>query len=168
LRSDSRNAAWSFIPIRIVYCKDVHRREEYEHIQFDFLGYNFRPRDSLDRHGRPFTTFSPAMSPHAAKAARQDIRSWRVQLKSDMSIDDLSVMFNPKIAGWVNYYCRFRSSAFHAVARHINRALVHWAMRKFKSLRGHTVRAIEWVQRRAQERPHLFAHWSKGFTAVAP
>jgi RNA-directed DNA polymerase len=153
---------------RIVYCKDVYRQEKYEHIQFDFLGYNFRPRESRDRHGRLFTTFSPAMSPSAAKAARQDIRSWRLQLKSDQSLDDLSEKFNPKIAGWVNYYCRFRSSAFYAVARHINRALVNWAMRKFKNLRGHKVRAIKWVQRHARQRPHLCAHWNNGFLAVAP
>ncbi len=153
---------------RIVYCKDLHRREEYEHIQFDFLGYNFRPRRSFDKHGRVFTNFTPAMSPNAAKAARQDIRSWRLQLKSDKSIEDLSRMFNPVIAGWVNYYCRFYGSVFNAVSRHINRAIARWAMRKFKSLRGHKLRAIEWVQRIAQQQSHLFAHWREGFTAVAP
>ena len=153
---------------RIVYCKDLHRREQFEHSQFDFLGYNFRPRRSYDRYGRVFTNFTPAMSPSAAKAARQDIRSWRLQLKSDKSLEDLSRMFNPVINGWINYYCRFYSSAFNAVSRHINRAIVRWAMRKYKSLRGHKVRAIEWVQRAAQQRPQLFAHWNKGFMAVAP
>jgi len=153
---------------RIVYCKDLHRRDEYEHIQFDFLGYNFRPRRSYDRHGRVFTNFTPAMSPSAATAARQAIRSWRLQLKSDKSLEDLSRMFNPVIDGWINYYCRFYTSAFNAVSRYLNRALVCWAMRKYKSLRGHKVRAIEWVQRTAQQRPQLFAHWNKGFMAVAP
>jgi hypothetical protein len=38
------------------------------------------------------------MSPSAAKAARQDIRSWRLQLKSDKSLEDLARMFNPVIA----------------------------------------------------------------------
>jgi RNA-directed DNA polymerase len=153
---------------RIVYCKDLHRQEDYEHIQFDFLGYNFRPRLSFDKYGRVFTNFTPAMSPSAAKAVRQDIRSWRLQLKSDKSIEELSRIFNPVIAGWVNYYCRFYGSAFNAVSRHINRAIARWAMRKFKSLRGHKLRAIEWVQRMAQQRSQLFAHWREGFTAVAP
>jgi RNA-directed DNA polymerase len=88
---------------RIVYCKDIRRREQYENIQFDFLGYNFRPRRSFDRHGRIFTNFAPAMSPSAATAARQAIRKWRLQLKSDKSLEDLSRMFNPVIAGWINY-----------------------------------------------------------------
>jgi RNA-directed DNA polymerase len=153
---------------RIVYCKDLHRQQPYELIQFDFLGYTFRPRRSHDRHGRIFTNFTPAMSPSAAKAARQEIRSWKVQLKSDKSLEDLSRMFNPVIVGWVNYYCRFHGSAFTVVSRHINRAIVRWAMRKFKSLRGHKIRAAKWVERVAQQRPHLFAHWRQGFTAAAP
>jgi RNA-directed DNA polymerase len=107
------------------------------------------------------------MSPRAARSARQEIRSWRLQLKSDKSIDDLSRMFNPVVAGWLNYYGRFYGSAFHAVGSHFNRAIARWAMRKFKSLRGHKLRAIEWVERIAQQRPHLFAHWRKGYTAVA-
>jgi RNA-directed DNA polymerase len=92
---------------QVVYCKDLHRPQEYEHIQFDFLGYTFRPRRSRDRYGRLFTNFTPAIAPAAAKALRQEVRGWRLQLKSDKSIDDLSRMFGPAIAGWVNYYCRF-------------------------------------------------------------
>jgi RNA-directed DNA polymerase len=108
------------------------------------------------------------MSPSAAQSTRQDIRSWRLQLKSDKSLEDLARMFNPVISGWVNYYCQFHASAFDVVGQHINRAIAHWAMRKFKSLRGHKLRASEWVERKAQEWPQLFAHWRKGFTKVAP
>jgi RNA-directed DNA polymerase len=152
---------------RIVYCRDIHRQHEYEHIQFEFLGYSFRPRRSKDRHGRIFTNFTPAIAPTAAKALRQELRGWRLQLKSDKSIEDLARMFGPVIAGWVNYYCRFHASAFNRVGRHINRALARWAMRKFKRLRGHQRRAIEWVERLARQRPALFAHWRAGFTVAA-
>lgn len=152
---------------RIVYCKDIHRQQEYEHIQFDFLGYTFRPRRSKDRYGRLFTNFTPAIAPAAAKALRQEIRGWRLQLKSDKSIEDLSRMFSPVISGWVNYYCRFHPSAFYRVAKHINRALARWAMRKFKRLRGHQRRAREWVARFARQRPDLFAHWRVGLAVAA-
>jgi RNA-directed DNA polymerase len=128
---------------RIAYCKGVHREGEYENIQFDFLGYTFRPIRSYDKHGRTFTNFTPAMARVGAKALRQEVRSWRLQLKSDKSLEDLSRMFSPAIAGWVNYYTRFYASAFNAVARHINRAIARWAMRKFKKLRGHKTRAIK-------------------------
>ena len=29
---------------KVVYCKDAHRKGEHATIQFDFLGYTFRPR----------------------------------------------------------------------------------------------------------------------------
>ena len=151
----------------IVYCKDIHRPQAYEHIQFDFLGYTFCPRRSRDRHGRIFTNFTPAIAPAAAKALRQEVRGWRLQLKSDKSIADLSRMFGPVIAGWVNYYCRFHPSAFGRVARHINRALARWAMRKVKTLRGHQRRAAHWVARISRQRPSLFAHWRASLAVAA-
>jgi RNA-directed DNA polymerase len=120
---------------RIVYCKGVHRVEQYEHIQFDFLGYTFRPRRSYDKYGRTFTNFTPAMARSAATALRQEVRSWRLQLKSDKSLENLSLMYSRKIAGWIAYYTRFYASTFEVVARYINRAIAQWAMRKFKKLR---------------------------------
>ena len=155
------------VKTRIVYCKDHNRRQQYDCMQFDFLGYNFRPRRSLDRYGRLFSSFSPAIAPSAAKALRQEVREWRLQLKSDKSLEELARVFNPVIKGWLQYYCRFHASAFNAVARNINRAIVRWAMRKFKKLRDHKCRAVEWVLRVAQTRPHLFAHWRAGFKFAA-
>jgi len=125
----------------VVYCKDQHRKLEYDVIQFDFLGFNFRPRRSNDRKGQAFTNFSPALSGTSAKSMRQAIRSWKLQLKSDKSIEDLAYLFGLRIQRWIGYYCRFYKSAFRAVAHHLNRALVRWAMRKFKRFRGHQIRA---------------------------
>jgi RNA-directed DNA polymerase len=148
---------------KVVYCRDIHRREEHESIQFDFLGYTFRPRRSKDRYGRVFVNFTPALSRVAAKAMRQTVRGWRLQLKSDKSIEDLARMFGPVIQGWMNYYCRFYASAFQAVARHIDWALARWATRKFKRLRGHRRRARLWIGRIARRQPGLFPHWRTGF-----
>ena len=47
---------------RIVYCKDSDRKGSYEHEQFTFLGYTFRPRRSKSKHGHFFVNFSPAVS----------------------------------------------------------------------------------------------------------
>ena len=152
---------------RVVYCKDVHREKRYDTIQFDFLGYTFRPRRSKDRYGRVYTNFTPALSREAAKDMRQTVRRWRLQLKSDKSIDDLSRMFGPVIRGWMGYYCRFYLSEFWVVADHLNRALVRWAMRKYKRLRGHKRRAKLWLARQAQRRPGLFPHWRAGFVVSA-
>lgn len=152
---------------KVVYCRDIHRQKEYETIQFDFLGYTFRPRRSKDRYGRVFVNFTPAISRAATKAIRQEIRGWRVQLKSDKSIEDLSRMFAPVIRGWINYYCRFYPSAFKPVADRLNMALTCWAMRKFNRLRGHKRRARHWIGRVAHRQPGLFPHWRAGFVASA-
>lgn len=148
---------------RVVYCRDIHRWQEQENIQFDFLGYTFRPRRSKDRHGRVFVNFTPGISRQAAKAIRQTVRRWRLQLKSDKSIEDLGRMFGSEIRGWINYYCRFYKSAFAPVARHLNWALARWVLRKFKRFRGHHSRAIEWLRRLARRQPRIFPHWQAGF-----
>lgn len=147
----------------IVYCKDIHRQQEYGTIQLDFLGYTFRPRRSKDRHGRVFVNFTPGISRSSSKAIRQTVRGWRLQLKSEKSVEDLGNMFRPEIRGWINYYCKFYPSGFSAVARHLNYALVRWAMRKFKRLRGHKTRARLWLSRIAKCQPWLFPHWQAGF-----
>src|SRR6266542_6092987 len=59
---------------RIVYCKDDGRPGEYEHVQFDFLGYTFQPRLAKNRWGKFFVSFLPAISTKAAKAIRKTIR----------------------------------------------------------------------------------------------
>ena len=41
---------------RIVYCKDADRRGDYPETSFDFLGYTFRPRLSMNRWVRPSLT----------------------------------------------------------------------------------------------------------------
>jgi len=144
---------------RIIYCKDDDRRQDYPTISFDFLGYCFRPRRSKNRWGKPFINFSPAVSNKAAKAIRQEVRSWNLPLRSDKALDDLARMFNATIRGWVNYYGVYYKSALYGALRHIDRKLVLWATRKFKRLRGHKRRAAHWLARIARRHPGLFAHW---------
>jgi len=152
---------------KIVYCKDIHREKEHDVIQFDFLGYTFRPRRSKDRYGRIFVNFTPAISRVAAKSIRQTIRRWRLQLKSDKEIEDLSRMFGPVIQGWINYYCKFNPSAFRSIANHLDWFLTRWAMRKYKRLRGHRRRARHWLGRIAHRQSYLFPHWRAGFLPSA-
>ena len=41
------------------------------------------------------------------KAMRQTIHDWRMHLKPDQSLDDLSRIFNPVLHGWITDYGRF-------------------------------------------------------------
>lgn len=152
---------------RIVYCKDDDRKGEHSEIKFDFLGYTFRPRRSKNRYGKYFINFTPAVSNKACKAMRQTIRGWRMHLKPDIGIDDLSRMFNASIRGWINYYGHFYKSQLYPVFRHMNQALVQWARRKYKKLERHKIRAIRWLGRLAKNLPRLFAHWQMGILPAA-
>jgi RNA-directed DNA polymerase len=152
---------------RIVYCKDDDRRGAYQEIKFDFLGYTFRPRRSKNRHGKFFINFTPGVSRKAGKAMRLKIRQWRMHLKPDKELEDLSRMFNPVLRGWINYFGRFYKSECYSVLRHMNRALVHWARRKFKKLSRHRRRAEYWLGRVAKRSPGLFAQWKMGILPTA-
>ena len=152
---------------RIVYCKDSDRRGEYPATSFDFLEYTFRPRRSKSKRGNYFVNFSPAISAKAAKAIRQEIRSWRLHLRTDKDLDDLARMFNPMISGWINYYGAFYKSALYPLPRLIDRRLVGWCTRKMKRFRRHRRRAYRWLSRCIQRDPSLFAHWGLLHRAVA-
>jgi RNA-directed DNA polymerase len=147
---------------KIVYCKEDDRRGTYLHEKFDFLGYTFRPRRSKNRWGKYFVNFSPAVADKAGKAMRAEIRHWKLHLRSDKSIADLSRMFNPKIRGWLQYYGRYYRSALYPIMRQLDRSLARWAYRKYKKLRGHKRRAAHWIARISRRDPGLFAHWQMG------
>jgi len=152
---------------RIVYCKDDDRRQEYPETSFDFLGYTFRPRRAKNWRGKYFVSFLPAISPRAEKAIRQQIHDWRMHLKPDKTIEDLSRMCNPIIRGWIQYFGRFYKSRLYRVLRYLNRALVHWVRRKYKKLARHRRRAEYWLGHLARREPGLFLHWRMGILPTA-
>ncbi|MEO8967961.1 MAG: group II intron reverse transcriptase/maturase, partial [Solirubrobacteraceae bacterium] len=102
---------------RIVYCKDDDRRGSYEHTSFDFLSYTFRPRLSKNRFGKHFLNFTPAVSGEAKTRMRREMRSWRVNCRSDKTLTDLALMFNRQLQGWINYFGRFYKSMLYPVFR---------------------------------------------------
>lgn len=74
---------------RIVYCKDSGRNEVYPNTRFTFLGFTFRPRKAMSRHGRVFTSFLPAVSEEALTRMRQTVRGWRWQSKTSATLTTL-------------------------------------------------------------------------------
>ncbi|MDJ0766838.1 MAG: group II intron maturase-specific domain-containing protein [Myxococcota bacterium] len=145
---------------RVIYCKGSRRNGEWPSYSFDFLGYQFRSRSARNRRGEFFVSFSPAISPKAAKSLRQRVRrEWKLKGRTQSSINEIARIFNPIITGWINCYGRFCRSALHPVLDHINDVLAKWAMRKFKRLRGRRTRAHRWLKGVARRDPQLFVHW---------
>jgi len=150
---------------KIVYCKDYKRNGNHKHGNFDFLGYGFRPR--LCKGRTHFLGFTPAVSKSAVKAMSATIRGWKLQLWSSSSLEDIAKRINPVIRGWLNYYGKYRKSALYPILRQIEHALVRWAMRKYKRLRGHWLKATHWLGRIAHREPGLFVSWEFGFRPSA-
>lgn len=145
---------------KVVYCRDTNRKGEHPVIQFDFLGYTFRPRLAKWRGGLYGVSFLPAAAPKALKAIRQAIRGWSLQTRSDKALDDLARMFNPYIRGWINYYSQFYKSALYSTLLRIDAFLLKWARRKFKRFRKRPKAARDWLARVIRTSPGLFAHWT--------
>ena len=151
---------------KIVYCKDDDRKGDYENTSFDFLGYTFRPRGSKNKYGKYFTNFLPAISEKAKKAIRKKVRDWKVQLKSDKSLQDIANMFNSQIQGWLNHYTYFYKSEIYDVLRYINNCLVKWVRRKYKKRKARR-KAEHWLGEVARRDTNLFAHWKFGILPAA-
>lgn len=152
---------------KVVYCRDINRQGEYPTIQFTFLGYTFRPRKAVDKYGRVYVNFSPAVSREALKTMRQTVRGWHLQLMGDKELSDLSNMFGPVLRGWSNYYGRFYPTAMKPLWRQVNDYLVRWMQRKYKRLARGVTRAARALGRVAESKPRSFVHWEKGFIPAA-
>jgi RNA-directed DNA polymerase len=149
---------------KIVFCKNANRPGSYEVEKFDFLGYTFRPRPTMDGHLRVFTGFTPAISDKASTEIRRQIRSWRLGTRSDQSLEELARFCNEIVRGWINYYGRFCRSAMNSIFSRINRHLAKWATRKFKTFRNKPTQARRWIATLIALQPELFAHWKFGLT----
>jgi RNA-directed DNA polymerase len=143
---------------KIVYCKDKLRRGSHEHTSFTFLGYTFAPRSALGRDGKPFTSFSPAVSADALKKMSQQVRRWRLHMWNRLDLDGLAEQINPIVAGWMQYYGRFYRSELSLLLKRINTYLMRWAGQKYKRLRSYK-RFKKWWFGVIDRDPGLFAHW---------
>ncbi|MCX5078639.1 reverse transcriptase domain-containing protein [Streptomyces sp. NBC_00513] len=143
---------------RIVYCKDGKRRGSYEHTAFTFLGCTFRARRGRNRHGRQFLSFNPAVSREALNKMGREVRSWHLHTRSDMSFHELACRINPVVAGWINYYGRFRPWELIPFVMRINVYLVRWIRQKYKRLAAKR-KALAKMQEIARRHPRMFAHW---------
>jgi len=147
---------------QIVCCHVGKQQNTQVAKKFDFLGYCFRARLVRSRKGKMFVSFTPAISPRSAKKIRQQVRRWRLHLRTSQSLDDIARAVNPAIRGWVNYYGAYQRSTLLPVLHHIDYHLVKWVQRKYKKKGKYSKRAIRWLGQVAYHQPALFAHWSLG------
>jgi RNA-directed DNA polymerase len=153
---------------RIVYCKDKSRQAEYSEISFDFLGYTFRPRMSYSPIKKEyFVNFSPAISRASIKAISQEMKRWKINLRSSQTLEDFARTYNPILRGWWQYYGYFYKSAITVIFNQLNRMLTKWAMKKYRTLRHSKTQASKWLTKIARGKRELFFHWQLGIFPAA-
>lgn len=144
---------------KIVYCRDSSRREDFEHTSFTFLGFTFQPREARRADGSRFTSFLPAISKVALKKISQQVRSWRLHLRTGHSAFGLARIINPVVRGWMTYYGAFYRSALYPVLNRVNTYLLRWFMKKYAQ-RATWKQAIQAMREVHQLDPTYFAHWA--------
>lgn len=148
------------IKTQIVYCKDNRRRKRYPTVKFDFLGYQFRPRQvATAQQDEFFCGYTPAASPTALKSMRATIKSLNIPRQTPGTLAEIAKQINPLLRGWIAYYGRFSRSALFSLADYVNRKLKAWIMRKYKRFRFHKTRASQFLRQLARDNRGLFVHW---------
>jgi RNA-directed DNA polymerase len=147
---------------KIVYCKDSNRKAEFKYTEFTFLGYSFRARPTRSPKGRRFKSFSPAVSKEALKKMAREIRRLKIHRRTEMSIEEIAKMLNPKLRGWIYYYGKFRLVCLKHFLHRLNVRLLKWIRNKYKALRYRVRAAKSWLKNVCKNNPNLFAHWRFG------
>ena len=149
---------------KLVYCQNYRRKEEHEHNSFTFLSYSFQPRVINNLFGKPgkVIVFSAAICCKAKAYIKQRIREVFDPGNTSVSLERTAVKLNPKIRGWLNYYCRFNATIAGKVFLYLNELIQRWIEEKFR-LRG-KMAVIEKYQNYVQVNRKLFIHWQKGIT----
>jgi len=146
---------------KLVYCKNYKRKEQHEHNSFTFLSYSFQPRGMRNQAGtNKFTVFSAAICCKAKTFIRQRIRTVFNPRNTQVSLETVAVRLNPKIRGWLNYYCRFNPGVAEKVFLYLNELIRRWIEEKFR-LRGKKAVVLKY-QSYVQCNKELFVHWQKG------
>ena len=139
---------------KIVYCRDIKRKEPYKTVSFDFLGYTFRPLLSHTKYGLKLL-YAPCMSTKAKKAIVEKLQSLRIQ-RLNVSIEKMAAILNPMLRGWMNYYCKFNKWTTASLWISVNVRLARW-LKSYK--KWQKKRAFAWLRSVYKKRPDTFVHW---------
>jgi group II intron reverse transcriptase/maturase len=148
---------------KIVYCKTGRRIDSYPIISFNFLGYCFKPRQCLDKHGTLFLNFTPSISPTAIKSIRDEVRKYRIHRLTHLDLPQIAHLFAAKLRGWLRYYGEFTRSGIKTLLQYwFNEKLGHWVKNKYKTCRRSIRKGMEKLKEICNDFPNLFVHWQQG------
>ena len=119
----------------------------------------------MDKFGRrkQMTVFSPAICQKAKVLIRTAIREILIPRRTVDTLEWFAKQLNPKIRGWINYYCKFNKYETHEVFYYLNHLIRKWIKNKFK-IRSKKARDSKYHSILSAQ-PMLFYHWRLGLKA---
>lgn len=151
------------VKTKIVYCKKSGRNLKGFPVQFDFLGFSFRPIRMKLKKGGSFLQFDCIMTRKSKVRITGELRKLNFHNKTQRTIQDLAILLNPKIRGWINYYGRINRRSLKPVFYYLHHRMIKWILNKYKRFKRSKVRAIQWLRQITQAYPYLFYHWELGY-----
>ena len=148
---------------KIVYCKKSGRNLKGFPVQFDFLGFSFRPIRMKLRKGGSFLQFDCIMSRKSKVRITQELRKLDFHNKTQRTIQDLATLLNPKIRGWLNYYGKINRRCMRPVFYYLHHRMIKWILNKYKRFKRSKVKAVRWLRWVCKSYPNLFYHWVLGY-----
>ena len=145
---------------KIVYCKDLWRKEHHTEIQFGFLGFSYQPRKTNGYGKYPYLTFTPAISNENQTKIKKVIREIFSRRAQSDELITIAKILNPKIRGWTNYYGNFYNRPLIRTLNKIDTCLIKWLMIKHKILYRKAYSKLKSIR---VKQPFLFAHWNTPF-----
>lgn len=149
---------------KTVYCKKAGRRGYASYpVQFDFLGFSFRPITMRLKEGGCFLQYDCTMSRRSKARITGELRALQFHNKSQWTIQDLAELLNPKIRGWINYYGKIHHRCVKTVLYYLHQRMLKWVVNKYKRFKQSKVKAVEWLRRVCNQYSYLFYHWTLGW-----
>jgi RNA-directed DNA polymerase len=146
---------------RIAYCKDYRRKEKFDVVKFEFLGFSYQPRARRSKiDGKLFTAFSAEINQSNQKKIRDAIKEDYVWEQTQLEVNDIATSLNTKLRGWIGYYGLYSNRSLRRVLLHVDLKLIKWIKLKYKI--GYRKATLKLTMLK-HENPNLFYHWQKGY-----
>lgn len=146
----------------IVYCKDYRRKEQHKEVQFEFLGFSYKPRRSIVKgSNKYFTSFTAEVSRSNQQKITEEIKKTVRWKDTTKQIEEIAEKLNSKLRGWINYFGLYGKTSLRKVMLRLERRLLKWIQRKHKiRSAGKAMRKLKAIR---EEEPFMFYHWEKKY-----
>ena len=132
-------------------------------VQFDFLGFSFRPMRIRLKKGGCFLQYDCKMSRKSKKRILEDLRDMKLHTKTQCNLQNLAFLLNPKIRGWIHYYGKIKRNSLKPVFYYLHHRIFKWILNKYKRFKRSRVLAVKWLRRITRPYPNMFYHWELGY-----